>query len=203
MKPLFAKVLVLMLMLGVGPPLANAYVETYGDFVVIDDVMDAGVTLFDSVTNPSPFPVSATIQQAATYPATGTGDITVGEIQTYLATQGFDTSTFGLAVVLGPEGTVGFASMVITIGGDVAAISDGLFTIVSFESQNVTTGFLPELYLDLYESTDEVLISYNTFTSTDDVVRIDLIGTPEPVSLLFLGTGLAATILVRLRRKKK
>jgi len=204
MKPFFPKLLVLLLILGVGPPLARADFD-FGDFKVTDNAIDTGITFFDTAfTNPAPFPEASVIQQANTYPAFGAGDITVGEIQAFLDGEGLPNDKFGLCLVLGPYGELGIASLVITVDGEVVAISDGVLIIESFLPGNDVTYFIPEtLDLDDYDPDAEVLVSYGTFTSTEDIVRINMAATPEPASMLFLGTGIVAIILMRTKRKRE
>ena len=181
MKKLFAIFSVVILAVAlVGAHPARAQPVFFGDFVVTDSAIDTGVTMFDSGLNPLPFPQPSPIQQANTYPAVSAGNITVGEIQTFLDGAGLPNDTVGFCWVIAPNGAVGIASLVITIGGVPAAVSDGVIIIDSL------TYFIPELDLDSWSPTDEVLFSYDTFTTTEDVVRIDLAATPEPVSLVFM-----------------
>ena len=185
-------------------PAASGYVYIqWGDFAVTNTGLDTGVRLFGAtVQNPPPFPPPSAIQQENTYPAAGAGSISLSQIQGFLADGGYPTNTFGLLVVLAPYARVRFASMTITIAGEAVAQSQGFLYIESHVPTNVTIGFIPDLGLGSVRSTQEVLISYNTLMGHDDIEEIDLAAAPEPSPLLYLGTGLSAIVLLRLKRKK-
>ena len=70
-----------------------AVVATFGDFTVFDSGVELPVLFFDSDPNPSPFPNPVTVQAAATWPAVG-GSLTVGQMQTYLTSQGVPSNIF-------------------------------------------------------------------------------------------------------------
>ena len=204
MKPLIHRAFLLVLVLAIGPPLISASAETFGEFEVTDFAVDTGITMFDTTANPTPFPDPSAIQQAATYPALGAGSVTVGEIQAFLDGAGLPNDTIGYSFEITPDGMVGIASLVITIGGQPAAVSDGELIIISLiPFDTVTYLMATELDLNDYDPDDEVLFSYNTFLGTDDIVKIGLAATPEPISMLLLGTGIAGLIAIRLKRRRQ
>jgi hypothetical protein len=204
MRPLICKAFLLVLVLAIGPPLAGAGPEMFGEFEVTDFAIDTGIIMFDTTANPLPFPNPSAIQQAATYPALGAGDMTVGDIQAFLDGAGLPNDTIGYCWELAPNGTVGIASLVITIGGRPAAVSDGELIIISEEPVNTVTYFIADgLDLDDFDTDDKVLFSYNTFLGTADIVKVNLAATPEPISMLLLGTGFAGLMMIRLRRKRQ
>jgi len=186
-------------------PTAGAYTEQFGDFGVTDDFFPTGVVLFDQpngATNPSPFPVPTIIDEAAVYPTRDAPPITVRQIRDRLASQGLNTDTFGVGLALGPRGSVTIANLQITAADQLLAISDGVETFESTHSGNAAIGFLPDLDLGSADPDAKVLISYNVVGDFGDVAEMELIGTPEPLSVIFFGTGLAAVAIFRARRRK-
>lgn len=203
MKPLIYKAFLLVLVLAIGPPMASAGVTAFGDFKVTDDAINTGITMFDTAANPLPFPLPSAIQQAATYPALGAGDVTVGDIQAFLDGAGLPNDTIGYCWEVAANGSVGIASLVITIGGQVAAISDGIEIIESGSISSVTYFIAESIDLDEFDPDAKVLFSYDTFAGTADIVKIDLAATPEPISMLLLGTGFAGLMAIRLKRRRQ
>jgi len=178
----------------------------WGDFVIdiatATDTRDTGVTLFGPDSgNPSPFPPPSEIRQANSYPAHGAGSITVGQIQTFLASRGYATDTFGLLLVLGPYGQIGLSRLVITIAGEEAAVSQGTLLAESFSPENVAIIFMPDL--DLGKQTGNVLISYEAFTATDDIVEIKLAAMTEPACSVLLATNFLGLLVARSRLRKR
>ena len=204
MKTFTTKILITTLAVLAITSMAGARVLLeWGDFVVgIDSAIDTRVTLFGPDSgNPPPFPPPSEIQEASTYPAEGAGTITVGQIQTFLAGRGYSTGTFGILLELGPTGQIGLSSMAITIAGQEAAISDGAFFYESFLSENTAIFFMPDL--DLGKPTGNVVISYEAFTQTDDVVEMKLAATPEPACAVLLATNFLGLLVARTRLRKR
>jgi len=187
-------------------PAASGYVYLqWGEFAVSDTGLDTGVRLFGAtVQNPPPFPQPSAIQQGNTYPAAGAGSIGLNQIRGFLAGEGYPTNTFGLLIVLAPYAKVGFASMTITIAGEAVAQSEGVLYVESYMPTNLAISSMPDLDLgpSPVGSMQEVLISYDTFMGNGDIEEIELAAAPEPGPLLYLGPGLSAIILLRLKRKK-
>lgn len=199
MRPLIYKAFLLVLALAIGPPLASAGVTTFGDFRITGSAIDTGITMFDATVNPSPFPQPSAIQQAATYPALGAGDVIVGDIQAFLDGAGLPNDTIGYCWEVVANGSVGIASLVITIDAQPAAVAGGQCTIPAGITYFIADG----LDLDDFDPDDKVLFSYDTFLGTDDIVKINLAATSEPISMLLLGTGFAGLIAIRLKRRRQ
>jgi len=204
MKSLLMKAAVAVALLLIATPAARAYVERFGDFDVVEDFERTGVILFiqpDSASNPAPFADPTTIDEAAVYPTRDREPLTVRNIRDRLGEKGLNTDTFGIGLVLEPRGKVTMSNLQITAGDELLAISEGVEEFESDEVLVTTIGFLPDLNLDSADPDAEVLVSYNLVGSFDEVPEMEMVGVPEPLSMLLFATGLAAVVITRRRRK--
>jgi len=182
-------------------PLAGAGPTTdWGDFSINNQGIDTDVRLFgqSASPNPTPFPPPSAIQQANTYPAAGAGTVTVQQMQDFLSGRGYPNNQFGLNVEVQPGRQTDLASMVWSIGGSPVASATGSFVV-----KEGTHSIFAEMDLKNHDPSDPIAVSYDTFTGSDNIKKIDLAATPEPASALLMGTGFLGLLIAKILRRTR
>jgi len=208
MRATVAKTAILAAVVLLGASLAYGQFdrETFGDFKVTEDAINAGVTFFapendNAVTNPEPFPDPAELDTDVTYPAEGSGTITVRQIRDYLAGKDLNDETFGPLVKL-KRGSVPISEIEIMADGETVASGEGIVVVTSPRGEE-EIGFLPPAWLDDADPNAEVTLRMSFVGTTENVERVDMAAVPEPVSVALFATGLAVLAGMRLRKERR
>lgn len=170
----------------------------WGDFTIIDPIIPVNAWIFDSAnTNPTGFPAPVSIGVSGTYPAPMTGSLTVKELRDYYTSQGCPNNTMDFELTIAGGGT-NFTLLKIQINGVDAKTSAGQMLIMPG-----TFGILTGLDLTVLNDGDTIRVMYTAPMGSSNIQELRFACVPEPVSMMFLGTGFLGLIASRLRKRRR
>lgn len=178
---------------------ANAgIIGTFGAYTVYDNPIESGIIMFGTGTNPSPFASPVPVTVAGTYPLPPS-TVNVGQLQTYLASNGFSNKTAGFIIDTTSGGSATLSLLNIAINEITVVSAVGAFVVPASSHY----AFVPlGLNFDSYSPTNGVEFSYAALAGHDNIPQIDLAAAPEPISIALLGTGFVGMVSTRLRKRR-